>query len=100
MDELSERSVSEWLEIARDTLTERGLDYGDARDNLLRIYELSRVLGVQLRNPSDLALVFIATKLSRMVESPGREDSYIDLISYATILAQSRFTDWSDLDTY
>lgn len=100
MDELSERSVSEWLEIARDTLTERGLDYGDARDNLLRIYKLSRILGVQLRNPSDLALVFIATKLSRMVESPGREDSHIDLISYATILAQSRYCDWSDLDTY
>lgn len=100
MDELSERSVSEWLEIARDTLTERGLDYGDARDNLLRIYKLSRLLGVQLRDPSDLALVFIATKLSRMVESPGREDSYIDLACYSVILAQSRYCDWSDLDTY
>jgi len=100
MDELSERSISEWFDLARDTLTERGLDYGDPRSNLLRIYELSKLLGVQLRDPSELALVFIATKLSRIMESPGREDSYLDLIGYASILAQLRHTDWSDFGTF
>ena len=99
-DELNERSLNEWIEIASDTLNDRGFEYGDPRDNLLRIYKVARALGVQLRNPSELALVFIATKLSRMVESPGREDSYLDLIGYSAILARTRFTDWSDFGTF
>ncbi len=99
-EELMERSLNEWIEDARDTLNDRGFEYGDPRDNLLRIYNLARILGVQLRDPSDVALLFIATKLSRMVESPGREDSYLDLIGYAAILARTRFTDWGDFDTF
>ncbi len=99
-EELMERSLNEWIEDARDTLNDRGFEYGDPRDNLLRIYNLARILGVQLRDPSDVGLLFIATKLSRMVESPGREDSYLDLIGYAAILARTRFTDWSDFDTF
>ena len=95
-----ERSLNEWIEDARDTLNDRGFEYGDPRDNLLRIYNLARILGVQLRDPSDVALLFIATKLSRMVESPGREDSYLDLVGYAAILARTRFTDWSDFDAF
>ena len=99
MDEnLVDRSISEWIEAARDTLYDRGFEYGDPRCNLLRIYKLCCALGIQLRDPSELALVFIATKLSRMVESPGREDSYLDLVGYSAILAQLRFTDWDDFD--
>jgi len=99
-EELMERSLNEWIEDAKDTLNDRGFEYGDPRDNLLRIYNLARIFGVQLRDPSDVALLFIATKLSRMVESPGREDSYLDLLGYAAILARTRFTDWSDFDTF
>ncbi len=99
-EELSERSLNEWIEDARDTLYERGLEYGDPRDNIRRIYDLARILGIQLRDPSDVVLIFIATKLSRMVESPGREDSYIDLICYSTMLSRIRFTDWSDFDAF
>jgi hypothetical protein len=99
-EELLERSLNEWIDDARDTLNDRGFEYGDPRDNLLRIYNLARILGVQLRDPSDVALLFIATKLSRMVESPGREDSYLDLVGYAAILARTRFTDWSDFDAF
>ena len=101
LDDYSDRSATEWLEEASSTLRERGLDYGDPRHNLLRIYKLSRILGVQLRDPSDISLIFLATKLSRIVESPGRTDSYIDLLGYAAILAQLRHTtpdDWSDIE--
>ena len=99
MDEnLVDRSISEWLECAKDTLYDRGFEYGDPRNNLYRIYQLARILGLQLRDPADVALLFIATKLSRMVESPGREDSYLDLIGYATVLSRVRFTDWDDFD--
>jgi hypothetical protein len=100
MDELSDRGLNEWIEIAQQTLNDRGFEYGDPRLNLLRIYNLCRTLGVQLRDPADLALVFIATKLSRMVESPMREDSYLDLIGYSTILARCQFTDWSDVGPF
>jgi len=101
LDDYSDRSAREWLEIASDTLADRGTEYGDPRHNLLRIFKIGRILGLQLRDPSDIAIVFLATKLSRMVESPGREDSYLDLIGYAGILAQLRFTtpdDWSDIE--
>ncbi len=102
MDEAQDRSLSEWLEAAGATLDDRGIEYGDPRHNLLRIWRLCRLLGIQLRDPSELALVYIATKLSRMVESPQREDSYLDLIGYAAILGKCRFSseDWDDLDTY
>lgn len=99
MDEnLIDRSINEWIEEARDTLNDRGFEYGDPRHNLQRIYKICRAIGIQLRDPADLALVFIATKLSRMVESPGREDSYLDLIGYSAILSKLRFTDWDDVD--
>jgi hypothetical protein len=99
---MSERSLSDWLSDAGDTLDDRGMEYGDPRHNLLRIYKIARLLGIQLRDPADVALVFIATKLSRMVESPEREDSYLDLIGYAAILGRCRFStpeDWDDVES-
>jgi hypothetical protein len=100
MDNAADQGLNDWIEEALNTLNDRGFEYGDPRDNLLRIYKLCRALGIQLRDPADLALVFIATKLSRMVESPMREDSYLDLIGYAAILARTRFTDWSDFGAF
>jgi hypothetical protein len=99
---MSERSLSDWVSDAGNTLDDRGLEYGDPRHNLLRIYKIARILGVQLRDPADVALVFIATKLSRMVESPEREDSYLDLIGYAAILGRCRFStpeDWDNVES-
>ena len=98
----TQRSLSDWIEDAHNTLQDRGIEYGDPRHNLLRIYKIARTLGVQLRDPSELALIYIATKLSRMVESPEREDSYLDLIGYAAILGRCRFSspeDWDDVES-
>ena len=99
---MSERSLSDWLSDAGNTLDDRGIEYGDPRYNLLRIFKICRTLGIQLRDPADLALIAIATKLSRMVESPEREDSYLDLIGYAAILGRCRFStpeDWDDVES-
>ena len=99
---MSERSLSDWLSDAGNTLDDRGLEYGDPRFNLLRIYKIARLLGIQLRDPSDLALIAIATKLSRMLESPEREDSYLDLICYSAVLGRLRFSspeDWDDIES-
>ena len=99
---MSERSLSDWLEDAGNTLFDRGIEYGDPRHNLLRIYKIAQLFGIQLRDPADVALIFIATKLSRMVESPEREDSYIDLLGYGAVLARTRFStpeDWDDVES-
>ena len=69
----TQKSLSEWLEEAGNTLFDRGIEYGDPRHNLLRIFKISKALGIQLRDPSELAIIAIATKLSRMVESPKRD---------------------------
>jgi hypothetical protein len=98
----TQKSLSEWLEEAGNTLFDRGIEYGDPRSNFLRIYKIARALGIQLRDPSDLALIAIATKLSRMVESPERADSHLDLIGYSAILSFCRFTtpeDWDDIES-
>jgi hypothetical protein len=100
-DDFGDRTAPEWAESAADIIRERGLDYGDPRINFLRIFKISRLLGVQLRNPSELAVIFLATKLSRIVEAPAREDSYLDAIGFASILANLRFAtpdDWSDIE--
>ncbi len=94
----TQRSLSEWLDDAGNTLLDRGIEYGDPRHNFLRIYKIATALGIQLRDPSDLALIAIATKLSRMVESPERADSYLDLIGYAAILGRCRFSTPEDWD--
>ena len=52
-----ERALSDWISDAGDTLGERGLEYGDPRDNLLRIFYIAKTLGIQLRDPSDVALL-------------------------------------------
>lgn len=96
LDNLADKSPSEWLADAIDTYQERGYQWGDPRDNFLRIYEISKRLGVQLRDPADVAVVFIAAKWSRLMESPASEDSYIDAIAYTAILAQLRNTDWGN----
>jgi len=62
---MSERSLSDWLTEAGNTLEDRGLEYGDPRHNLLRIYKIARVLGVQLREPTDLAIIYLASGKSR-----------------------------------
>jgi len=96
LENLEERTPSEWLSSAIDTYQERGFQWGDPRDNFLRIFEIANKLGVQLRDPSELVVIFIAAKWSRLMENPASEDSYIDLISYAAILAQLRNTDWGE----
>ena len=97
----TQKSLNEWLESAGDTLFDRGIEYGDPRHNFLRIFKISKALGIQLRDPSELAIIAIATKLSRMLESPEREDSYIDLIGFSAILGRLRFStpeDWDDIE--
>jgi hypothetical protein len=86
----TQKSLSEWLERSWKHTIRQGHRVWRPEEVIYYAFSKSaRALGIQLRDPSDLAIIAIATKLSRMVESPEREDSYLDLIGYAAILGRS-----------
>jgi hypothetical protein len=85
----TQKSLNDWLDDAGNYLIRQRALSMVTRGTIFYAFSKSRrALGIQLRDPSDLALIAIATKLSRMVESPEREDSYLDLIGYAAILGR------------
>ena len=64
---------------------ERAKDYGDAYLNHKRIAELwSRILDKDITVEQVYACM-IAVKLSRLIETPDHEDSWIDICGYAAL---------------
>ena len=64
---------------------ERAKDYGDAYLNHKRIAELwSPILDKDITVEQVYACV-IAVKLSRLIETPDHEDSWIDICGYAAL---------------
>lgn len=76
------------LRTAADTVVARGADYGDARENFERIAALWEVYCRDLGRPfapADVAAMMALVKLSRLAESPGHADSWVDLAGYAAL---------------
>jgi hypothetical protein len=70
-----------------DILDERGKDYGDPVVNHARIAELwTAYLGHDV-TAHQVAICFILAKISRLAQSPGHLDSYVDIDGYARIAA-------------
>ena len=64
---------------------ERAIDYGDAYVNHKRIAELwTTILGKNITVEQVYACM-IAVKLSRIIETPDHEDSWIDKCGYAAL---------------
>ena len=64
---------------------ERAIDYGDAYVNHKRIAELwTTILGKNITVEQVYACM-IAVKLSRIIETPDHEDSWIDICGYAAL---------------
>ena len=64
---------------------ERAIDYGDAYVNHKRIAELwTTILGKNITVEQVYACM-IAVKLSRLIETPDHEDSWIDICGYAAL---------------
>lgn len=76
----------EILTTAGETIDgDRDRDYGSAHDNWQRIAELwSPILGVEV-TAAQTGLCMIAVKLSRLVNTPGHDDSWVDLAGYAAL---------------
>ena len=67
---------------------ERAKDYGDAYLNHKRIAELwSPILDKDITVEQVYACM-IAVKLSRLIETPNHEDSWIDICGYAALAGE------------
>jgi Domain of unknown function (DUF6378) len=72
---------------------DRARDYGDALVMHKRIaVGWSEILGVDI-TPHEVGLCMAWLKLSRIVESPDHEDSYIDAVAYVALSAEMRKRD-------
>lgn len=88
--------ASEILLSATDVIRDRGLIYGHPKINQDRIARrLSNLLDLPIED-YQACLAMVEVKLSRIQESPGHLDSYIDACAYLALAAQLR-TEEDDL---
>ena len=92
--------ASEILQEAKDTIIDRGLNYGTPALNHLRIAQLWSAYLERHIEPSEVAICMLLVKISRLQESPSHTDSYLDAAAYAAIAGEIASTDWNDLDAY
>lgn len=71
---------------------DRARDYGEPAENFGRIADLwNAQFGKKLRAPftaGDVALALVHLKLSRLANTPGHEDSFVDAIGYLALGAE------------
>jgi len=73
----------ELLDAARNAVSDRGVAYGNVRDNHERIAVMwTALLGVSISAPQ-VAMMMAALKLARLAATPDHQDSWIDLAGYA-----------------
>lgn len=80
---------SKILQTADDLINnDREKDYGHPKINHGRIASLwSVILGIDV-TPSQVALCMNQVKISRLVQTPGHVDSYIDAAAYIAIAGE------------
>lgn len=80
---MSERS--DLLSEAIQVLSQRGEHYGDVAADFSRVATLWSSLYSADRDyePHEVAMHMICVKLSRLVESPGLRDNWLDIAGYA-----------------
>jgi hypothetical protein len=78
------------LDEAKQTIGERGRDYGEVELNFDRIATL---FNMTTSSPAkideyDVAMLMVCLKLARIRQSPQKRDSYVDLIAYASFACE------------
>lgn len=72
---------------------ERAKDYGDAYEMHRRIaIGWTEILSVDVK-PHEVALCMAWLKIARLVETPGHEDSYVDLVAYGSLAGEIQAKD-------
>lgn len=79
---------TEILAEANKILAPRGSVYGGVRENHDRIANIANsITGLSL-TAHDVAMVLVAVKLSRILQSPTHTDSYVDAINYLSFAGE------------
>lgn len=87
----SEPIRAEVLDKAKEAVcSDRNAEYGEPIDNFGRWAGACNALGYQgpggrKLKPHDLATIMALGKLSRSVQSPDKEDTWVDLAGYAAV---------------
>lgn len=77
-------NARDYLNEAKATIEDRGLDYGHPQDNMARTAALwSSYLETAITD-YQVAMCMALVKIARSMET-GKTDTYIDLVSYAAI---------------
>ena len=63
----------------------RAKDYGDAHENHERIAKMWSVLLERDVTVAQVYQCMLAVKLSRLIETPGHEDSWLDICGYSAL---------------
>jgi hypothetical protein len=80
-------NARDYLNEARATIQDRGLDYGHPSDNMQRT---ARLWSAYLEMPItdyQVAMCMALVKIARSMETP-KTDTYVDLVGYAAIAGQ------------
>jgi hypothetical protein len=90
----SRRDRRKIMKAASDLMDgERAKDYGDALEMHRRIAAgWTEILGVDVK-PHEAALCMAWLKIARLVETPGHEDSYVDLVAYGSLAGEIQARD-------
>ena len=78
-----------FLKVVEQTLEgDREVDYGDAAKNFARIARMWEVIFGHQVTLEQVHLAMIAVKMSRLINSPGHQDSWIDVAGYAALASE------------
>jgi len=82
---------SKALKKAEQLITgDRAKNYGDAYKNHLRIAKMWSVILERDVTVEQVYQCMIALKLSRLIETPNQEDSYVDIIGYGALAMEAK----------
>lgn len=79
------------IEIIREALgvlEPRGAVYGGVRENHDRIADIANAITGLNLTAHNIAMVLVAVKLSRILQSPDHADSYVDAINYLSFAGE------------
>ena len=80
---------AEILEKAEEMINgPRAKDYGDAYKNHERIAKMWSVLLEKEVSVAQVYQCMIVVKLSRLIETPNHEDSYVDICGYSALASE------------
>tara|TARA_R100000951_G_C2549716_1_gene152064 strand:+ start:210 stop:515 length:306 start_codon:yes stop_codon:yes gene_type:complete len=81
--ELPPMNRFELLEATKETVADRGEDYGSIWENHERIAIIwTALIGIQIE-PEHVAMMMAGVKLARLAATPDHQDSWVDLAGYA-----------------